>query len=279
MNKLLPLPLILLSTLLAVQVQRTFGTHVTANGHDLRVRTLGSGSPCVVFELPGMAPLEGWSPIQAQVATFTQTFAYDHAGHWGSEDGPKPRDARAIASDLHAALQRAGIPPPYVLVGGSFGGPLGRVFASMYPNDVAGMLLLDPTQEAFISALRQLRPEINVASSEDVAAQNEMGCAQASLDQASATDPLPPMKLTLLTANGNPDRKPFLAELLPIKLAEHRRWLAQYPWARHVIEDCTHAVQIDRPELCVDLIRDMVMELRTRDRDAGRRAVARSAGE
>ena len=270
MNKLLllPLPLILLSTLLAAHVQRTFGTHVTADGHALRVRVLGSGSPCVVFELPGIAPLEGWSPVQAQVAGFTRTFAYDHAGYWGSEEGPKPRDARAIASDLRAALRRAGIPPPYVLVGGSFGGPLVRVFAGTYPDDVAGMVLLDPTQEEFISTLRRLHPGLNVASPEDVAAQNEWGCSEASLRQASAADPLPPMPLTLLTANGNPGQKPFLAELLPIKLAEHRRWLAHYPQARHVIEDCGHAVQIDRPELCVDLIRDVVTEAR-RPREGG----------
>ena len=263
MNKKLPLPLILLSTFLAVQVQRTFGTHVSANGHALRVRALGSGSPCVVFELPGVAPLEGWSPIQARVAGFTRTFAYDHAGYWGSEEGPEPRDARAIASDLHAALQRAGIPPPYVLVGGSFGGPLVRVFAGTYPNDVAGMVLLDPTQEKFVSALRLLHPGINVASPEDLAAKNEWGCSDASLAQASATDLLPPMPMTLVTANGNPDHKPFLAEVLPLKLAEHRRWIAQYPHARHVIVDCGHAVQIDRPELCVDLIRDIVVEVRT----------------
>jgi pimeloyl-ACP methyl ester carboxylesterase len=267
MNKLLPLTLILLSTVLAAHVQRTFGTHVTANGHALRARSIGSGSPCVVFELPGMAPLEGWSPIQADVAQFTRTFAYDHAGYWGSEAGPKPRDARAIASDLHAALQRAGIPPPYILVGGSFGGPLARVFAGMYPNDVAGMVLLDPTQEAFIAKARELHPGINVASREDLAAQNEFGCSEASLRQASEADPLPRVPLTLLTANGNPEQKPFLAELLIIKLAEHRRWLAQYPQMRHVIEDCGHAVQIDRPELCVDLIREMVMDVRTRNRN------------
>jgi pimeloyl-ACP methyl ester carboxylesterase len=266
MNKLLPLPLILMSTVLAAHVQRTFGTHVPANGHALRVRVLGSGSPCVVFELPGIAPLEGWSPIQAEVAKFTRTFAYDHAGYWGSDDGPKPRDARAIASDLHAALQHAGMEPPYVLVGGSFGGPLARVFASMYPNDVAGMVLLDPTQEKFMASVRKSHPGINVASPEDVAAQNEWGCSDASLLQASSADPLPPMPLTLLTANGNPDHKPFLAELLPIKLAEHQRWLAQYPQARHVIEDCGHAVQIERPELCVDLIREMVMEVRAGSR-------------
>jgi pimeloyl-ACP methyl ester carboxylesterase len=269
MNKLLCLPLILLPTVLAAHVQKTFGTHVAANGHALRVRALGSGSPCVVFELPGIAPLEGWSPVQARVAGFTRTFAYDHAGYWGSEEGPKPRDARAIASDLRAALERAGIPPPYVLVGGSFGGPLVRVFASTYPNDVAGMVLLDPTQEEFISTLRQRHPGINVASAEDVAAGNEWGCSEASLRQASATDPLPPMPLTLLTANGNPDRKPFLAELLPIKLAEHRRWITRYPQARHVTEDCGHAVQIDRPELCVDLIRDIVTDVRARDRAPG----------
>src|SRR6185436_13132917 len=60
--------------------------------------------------------------------------------------GPSPRHARQIATELHTALANAGLHPPYILVGQSLGGPYVRVFASMYPEDVTGIVLVDPTQ-------------------------------------------------------------------------------------------------------------------------------------
>ena len=92
-------------------------------------------------------PLEAWKRVQPEVSKFTSTVAYDRAGIGLSAPGPKPRDARQIARELHTALGNARVAPPYILVGSSFGGPLIRVFAGMFPADVGGMVLVDPAQE------------------------------------------------------------------------------------------------------------------------------------
>ena len=63
------------------------------------------------------------------------------------ERRPKPRTGYQIATELNAALRSADLQPPYVLVGRSIGGPYIHVFASLYPNEVAGMVFVDPTQE------------------------------------------------------------------------------------------------------------------------------------
>src|SRR6185369_968047 len=95
------------------------------------------------------AGIASWSTVQKDVAAFAQTVSYDRAGLGQSDPGPKPRNAKQIATELHAALQKAGVKPPYVMVGHSFGGIYVRVFADMYPKEVAGMVLIDPSQEAF----------------------------------------------------------------------------------------------------------------------------------
>src|SRR5207253_2207002 len=117
------------------------------DGRLLRMRVEGQGSPAVVMEIGLGGPLEEWKLVQPEVARFTKVFAYDRIGALETKSKLTGQD---IARELHAALQKAGIEPPYVLVGQSFGGIYNRIFASLYPNEVAGMVLLDPTQEEFL---------------------------------------------------------------------------------------------------------------------------------
>jgi pimeloyl-ACP methyl ester carboxylesterase len=81
------------------------------------------------------------------VAKFTQACWYDQAGYGWSDSGPKPRTSRAVASDLHALLRAAAVPPPYVLVGASGDGFPVRVFAARHPNEVAGIVFADASHE------------------------------------------------------------------------------------------------------------------------------------
>jgi pimeloyl-ACP methyl ester carboxylesterase len=253
------LPLALISSTLAWHTHRTFGTRVSAGDHALRARIIGTGSPTVVFDCFGLAPLEIWSIVQPRIAKHTRTFSYDHAGYWGSDRGPLPRDANHLVAELHAALQSASIPPPYILVGASFGGPLSRVFAHTYPNEVTGLVLVDPTQEDSIDWLRKTHPELNVITADERGKQSEWGCSDASLAQAHAAMPLPDVPITLISATANPDNEPLMRETLPVWLENHRKWIAQFPHGRHIIAtDATHAVQLDHPDLVVDAIVDVV---------------------
>src|SRR5206468_6563221 len=122
---------------------------IDAGGHSLNMLIGGEGSTTVIFEAGFGAGLESWATVQSTTAKFARTVSYDRAGIGQSEAGPKPRAAKQIAQELHTALQKAGIAPPYVLVGHSFGGIYVRVFADLYPKEVAGLVLIDPSQETF----------------------------------------------------------------------------------------------------------------------------------
>jgi pimeloyl-ACP methyl ester carboxylesterase len=94
------------------------------------------------------AQVSGW--IAPAVAQDTRVCVYDRAGRGWSEAASGPQDGVAAAADLHTLLERAQIPGPYVLVGHSSGGVYVRIFAEQYPDDVAGMVLLDSQpNEAF----------------------------------------------------------------------------------------------------------------------------------
>ena len=90
-----------------------------------------------------MSAVLGW--IEPAVAADTRVCVYDRAGRGWSEPADAPQDATRIATDLHTLLQRGGIAGPYVLAGHSFGGLYVQTFAALYPDEVAGMVLIDST--------------------------------------------------------------------------------------------------------------------------------------
>jgi len=99
--------------------------------------------PTVILEAGlGDFSLE-WSLVQPKVATFVRVCSYDRAGTGWSELGPNPRPMHQIVHELHVLLEKAGVRPPFVLVGHSYGGWLVRFYASKYPAEVAGMVLIE----------------------------------------------------------------------------------------------------------------------------------------
>ena len=123
------------------------GRSVNIGGRSLNIFCSGEGEPPVIFESGGAGPGLGWEPFQTEVAKFTQACWYDRAGEGWSDLGPFPRTSVAIASDLHELLKRAGVPAPYVFAGGSIGGLNSRIYGGLYPNEVAGMVLIDSAHE------------------------------------------------------------------------------------------------------------------------------------
>jgi pimeloyl-ACP methyl ester carboxylesterase len=126
---------------------------VDVGDHSLYLTCEGQGDPTVVFESGlGDSSIE-WAMVTSvldSVSFDTRACAYDRAGVGESDPWPndeQPASARDVANDLHALLSAGGIGPPYVLVGHSIGGIFVRMFASMFPDEVAGMVLLDPSSE------------------------------------------------------------------------------------------------------------------------------------
>ena len=123
------------------------GRMVDIGGYKLHINCTGKGQPTVVL-LHGLGDFSfDWALVQPEVALTTRLCAYDRAGGAWSEPGPTPRGPLKLSQELHALLQRSGEAGPYVLVGHSWGGLIARVYASEYPRDIAGVVLVDATHE------------------------------------------------------------------------------------------------------------------------------------
>jgi pimeloyl-ACP methyl ester carboxylesterase len=125
------------------------GRLVDVGDHRLRLHVYVQGSPssAPTVILEGGAGLGSvtWGWVQPRIAESTRVVSYDRAGVGWSDRGPEPRDGLQIARELHTALHAAGIEGPYVLVGHSFGGLYVRMFTDLYPDEVVGLVLIDPT--------------------------------------------------------------------------------------------------------------------------------------
>ena len=244
----------------------------------------GSGSPTAILESGyrndadiWTADLEvGMSTVFSQVARFTRVCAYDRPGtfldakHLGrSTPVPMPRTARDLVSDLHALLQSARIPGPYVFAAHSFDGIFARLYASTYPNEVVGIVLVDalsekvrigltPEQWKFYVDFGFKKPTPGLEKYKDI----ETLDVNASLDQiekAAAANPLRPMPLFVLTQGKPFDLSPW--EPLPADFsgALNTAWhtaqdtLATLaPNAKHqTATKSAHYIQVQEPELVI----------------------------
>ena len=129
------------------------GQMIDVGGRRLYLECTGTGSPVVVLQSGLGESSSYWGRIAPALARSTTVCAYDRAGHGRSDTVAAPQDGIALATDLHTLLERADVPGPYVLVGHSSGGPYVRAFAARYPDQIAGMVLLDAQPADAFTAL------------------------------------------------------------------------------------------------------------------------------
>ena len=138
---------LLYQTIGAARDRRRFatpGTLASVGRHRLHYRCSGTGTPAVVFDAGIAASSLTWSRVQPAIAAHTRAFSYDRAGLAWSESTSIPRSMATLVSELRLLLQNASVPPPYVLVGHSFGGLVIRAFARAHPDEIAGLVFVDP---------------------------------------------------------------------------------------------------------------------------------------
>jgi pimeloyl-ACP methyl ester carboxylesterase len=136
-----------IATELAERAYPPPGEMVDVGGHSLHINCSGQGGPTVVLDAGSGGFSAQWVRVQREVSGTTRVCAYDRAGMGWSEMGPQPRDAKQITGELHTLLGNAGIEGPYVLVGHSFGGMYMQTYAARYPDEVAGVALVDSSTD------------------------------------------------------------------------------------------------------------------------------------
>jgi pimeloyl-ACP methyl ester carboxylesterase len=238
------------------------GERVSIGERSLYIDCVGEGAPTVVLE-GGIT--SDWAMIQPEVAASTRVCSYDHPDAPGSRSDPTAQHtAQEVVDDLHALLEAAGEPGPYVLVGHSMGGLNVQLFAYQHPADVAGLVLVDPTPEEFSARLAGMLTSLGTPAplpSPDVSI-DETTFQQ--LREARLAGDLPPVPLVVLT-HGIPDDPAERPPGWPMDEEErifrelHAEIAALVPGARHVIaEQSRHSIHQEQPELVIESILDVV---------------------
>lgn len=279
------------------------GRLIDVGGYKMHIDCAGNGSPAVILDAGMGDTYVSWRKVQPQIAQFTQVCSYDRAGSGYSDSSPHPRTSQVFAEELHVLLQRAAIPPPYILVGHSIAGFDVRLFTSIFRNEVAGMVLVDashPEQtKRFPAAVNDmdaswLREEeffeftmpfglprlmgfcgsngaVRAADCtfrslrESVA---EMKSISKSSEEVSACGSLGGLPLAVLSQDPNAPQYSLPEDLVkPTNDAWQgmQNELAQLSTrSTHVIaKGSGHYIQLDRPEVVIDAVSQVVIEART----------------
>ncbi len=139
------------------------GKLIDIGTHRLYMYCIGRGSPAVVLNAGlGGSSLE-WLKVQHGLTSRTRVCAYDRAGYGWSESGVRAHTSLQNATELRMLLTRAGVEPPYVLVGHSFGGYDVQLFASLYPDSVAGLVLVDSSHSEQVRRFQAEPISVNTA--------------------------------------------------------------------------------------------------------------------
>lgn len=259
---------------------------VDIGGRTLRYMCAGEGTPTVLIEPGGGVSLEtvfslqkpiGWANVFPEVKKVTRTCVYDRAGLGRSDKAPLPRTSLDVAKDLYVLLEKAQIAPPYVLVGQSFGGMNVRMFASLHPNTIAGMVLVDSSHPDSYPEMAKVLPPPSPNESPflkgwrqgpDLSKSREWVDLKANADLVRGTGGIGDKPLIVLTAS--PDwNDPFAPDdLEPLIDAVHQRLqaglLALSTNSKQIVATkAGHVIQAEEPQLVVDAILDVVTQVRT----------------
>ncbi len=282
-----------------------FAGLVDVGGRDIYLECHGTGSPTVVLVTGYRASARYWSDDLLQpdaprrmvlpgVAESTRVCAYDRPGTYASigEDDlvsrsdaiAQPRTAPEVVEELHTLLQAAEVPGPYVLAGHSLGGFFARLYASAYPDEVVGLVLVDAYSELLEDVMPPDRWQALVRLNQGLGTDEVIpipgygdvetllwGADNAVVREAVAASPLRPMPLAVLV-HGRPfplpaDAQGFTAdELEAFMRAADEAKAALVPRARlSVASESGHDIHQDQPELVTEAVRQVVAGVRSPD--------------
>jgi pimeloyl-ACP methyl ester carboxylesterase len=254
----------------------SFEQLVDVGGRRLYIKCSGetrTRMPVVVLDAGMASTSDVWSLVEPRVAQFARVCSYDRAGMGKSDRAPQPRTSQDIVNDLHNLLAKAGINPPYVLVGHSLGGMNARLYASKYPKEVVGMVLVDSThEEENHRMLAALPPEIlKNAKPEDMIIRSvesiDFNRSVAELRAANWHSNIPLIVLTRGSATFNPNdyAVPSVApKFEQIRLELQKELVRRSSRGKQIIaEKSGHNIHRDQPELVIDAIREVMEEAKS----------------
>jgi pimeloyl-ACP methyl ester carboxylesterase len=244
---------------------------IEAGNYRLYLRSTGNGSPPVVLDGNLRGSSAEWAGLPERIASFTRVCTYDRDGIT-----QPPLSSEQIVADLRALLQATGIEGPYVLVGWAFGAYTVRLYASRFPAEVAGLVLVDGLHEDFFTRYRLVLPPADPSSADPLkdfryelaGGYRYLADMEASAMQVrAARQPLGNRPLAVIT-RGDPDWPATLPDEV-IERLEQTWQTMQLELAGlssnsvHIIAPRSgHLIHADRPDIVADAIRRVVVAAR-----------------
>ena len=239
--------------------------HINCAGHSSK------GSPTVVMDAGGYDSSETWNKIQPEIAKFARVCVYDRAGLGKSERQPNPSyPSQEVVKDLHTLLVNALVVRPLILVGHSFGGMNVRLYASKFPQEVVGMVLVDSVHEDEMDRwVAMMPPEIKQQmTGADKAQLARLAVSEGQVRAAHWHSDIPLVVLTHGAVSPGDYGIPSMAakgEELRLQMQKALARLSSR--SKHIIaEKSGHYIQRDQPQLVIDSVRQVVEATRTSDR-------------
>lgn len=222
----------------------------------------GRGLRTVILEAGLGDTLDIWKDIQPRIAAgCTRTLAYNRAGYLGSDPAVGPRDSATIVAELRAELKRRNIEPPYVLVGHSLGGLYMQYFARNYPQEVAGLLLVDSTSwhqgmTINTSANTPYTGRTAVTLFMPWIMRRELNDSAAAGQQVHTSPQAEGFPTIVLSSTRAPAGETPATRALSADMQDEI--VADFPGASHVrVADSGHYIQRDQPAVVVDAARQL----------------------
>lgn len=253
---------------------------VDVGGRKLHGCVYGNDSPTVVLVSGLDAPQVYWNPVVPDLASMTTVVTYDRAGVGKSELGGLPAHGTQSAIDLRALLGQLAVPKPYILVGHSYGGNVVRLFASMFPEDMGGLLLEDTQHEDVLDELRKSLTGKDLEAFEQLMASRfltpenpttETDYREMTRGQLRQSRPLRRIPFVVLTAAGRAKAMGpmFSAEALErmaaADLALNHELAALIPGGELIIVEGTgHNIHVDMPEALTAPLAEMIKKVRAK---------------
>jgi pimeloyl-ACP methyl ester carboxylesterase len=232
---------------------------IDVGDYRLKMIRKGQGEPTVVFDSGLGDSHEVWRWVWPEVARFTAVLLYDRAGLGRSDPGPQPRTSEQMVRELRALLRKAKVDPPYILVGHSLGGMNTRLFAIRYPDEVAGLVLVDATPldfpDWFLDQEVSRRRMDSLASVARAGSRQEYEAIARSAAEVGDAGPFPDLPVIVISSS-RPEESPSFQK----RWTTMQRQLAQSVGAeQHITTDkSSHYIQYDAPGLVIGAIRNLV---------------------
>jgi len=253
---------------------------IDVGGRKLDCCVYGKGSPTVVLVSGLEAPQAYWNSVIPDLAARTTVVTFDRAGIGKSETGDLPTHGEQSAKDLQVLLDKLAVPKPYILVGHSYGGNIVRLFASMYPDDMGGLILEDTQHEDILKEMQKILRGKDLEAFDQLmvdrftAPENpktEADYRNMTREQVRKSKPLPRMPFVVLTSAGRAKAMPpifsdeAIEKMAKLDLALNNKLAALIPGGRQIIVEGTgHDIHVDKPEALIGPVVEMIKEVRER---------------